>query len=127
DATIRLWDVATGTQLSVLAGHAATVTTLAFEPDGARLVSASGDETVKVWSISSRRPVLTLRVPTAIGAALSGDGRRIATVDRDGRSQSHSTLRSHLVVPGVRRREAFRAGARGTGVRVFEGGRPRQW
>jgi WD40 repeat protein len=34
-------------------GHAGTVTSVSFSPDGKRIVSGSGDKTLKVLDISS--------------------------------------------------------------------------
>jgi WD40 repeat protein len=47
--TIRLWDIATGTEVAELRGHRAYVHAVAFSPDGTRLASCSGDFTVRVW------------------------------------------------------------------------------
>jgi WD40 repeat protein len=49
DNTIRLWDVASSTEVAELRGHEAYVHAVAFSPDGTRLVSGSGDETVRLW------------------------------------------------------------------------------
>ena len=60
DNTIRLWDVATGTQVAELRGHRAYVHAVAFSPDGTRLASCSGDFTVRVWdSLSPQERDLT--------------------------------------------------------------------
>jgi hypothetical protein len=47
--TIRLFDVARRQQVAELRGHADYVHAVAWSPDGARLVSGSGDFTVRVW------------------------------------------------------------------------------
>lgn len=49
DATMRVWEVATGALRAVLTEHASAVNCVAFTPDGARLLSASDDATVRVW------------------------------------------------------------------------------
>ncbi|HXG49151.1 MAG TPA: ATP-binding protein, partial [Methylomirabilota bacterium] len=65
---IRLWDVATG-QVQLLAGHAGTVTRLAFSPDGAWLASTSFDGTSRLWDLTRGQAALT----TGEGKALSFD------------------------------------------------------
>jgi WD40 repeat protein len=49
DNSIRLWDVATGSEAAELRGHGAYVHAIAFSPDGTRLASCSGDRTVRIW------------------------------------------------------------------------------
>jgi WD40 repeat protein len=49
---IRLWDVQSGTQISVLEGHDSVVTSVAFNKNGI-LASASEDETIKLWNVNS--------------------------------------------------------------------------
>lgn len=53
DTTVRLYDTATGEQLSERSDHADWVQAVAFSPDGARLASASRDKTAKVVDLSS--------------------------------------------------------------------------
>ncbi len=43
-----VWDVARGPELQTLKGHSSWVNSVAFSPDGQRLASASGDQTVKI-------------------------------------------------------------------------------
>jgi WD40 repeat protein len=50
---VRLWDVATGEELCRLSGHEGAVVSLAFSPDGKRLVSGSADTTALVWDVGS--------------------------------------------------------------------------
>jgi WD40 repeat protein len=49
DRAVWLWDLATGQEVARLQGHASYVWSLAFSPDGATLVSGSGDFTVRLW------------------------------------------------------------------------------
>jgi WD40 repeat protein len=53
DSTVRLWDSrAGGRPVRTFRGHTGLVTSLAFTPDGQRLISGSRDHTVKVWDVS---------------------------------------------------------------------------
>jgi len=48
---IRIRDLRTGEQLSVLEGHTYSVTSMAYAPDGQTLASGSNDNTIRVWGI----------------------------------------------------------------------------
>ncbi|MCB0062205.1 MAG: hypothetical protein KDE19_08825, partial [Caldilineaceae bacterium] len=49
DATIRLWNSATGEHLHTLYGHTRDIFSVAFSPDGEFLVSTSADQTIRLW------------------------------------------------------------------------------
>jgi WD40 repeat protein len=51
DKTARIWDAATGKEITVLRGHESYVLSAAFSPDGARIVTASGDKTARIWDV----------------------------------------------------------------------------
>jgi WD40 repeat protein len=53
DWTIRLWNYETGEELATLVGHEFTIGGLAFTEDARLLVSGAGDETVRLWDVSS--------------------------------------------------------------------------
>lgn len=55
-----LWDASTGALKTVLRGHSALVSTIAFSPDGERLLSGSLDNTMKLWSVRAGRLLATM-------------------------------------------------------------------
>ncbi len=57
DFSVRLWDLDDGPPGLLLSGHEAPVTSLAFDPDGARLASGARDGAVIVWDARSRQEV----------------------------------------------------------------------
>jgi WD40 repeat protein len=62
--TASLRDAATGMEIGVLRGHKNYVTSAAFSPDDTRVVTASFDRTVCIWTFSPprRRNVRTLHL-----------------------------------------------------------------
>jgi WD40 repeat protein/uncharacterized caspase-like protein len=71
DSTVKLWEVATGRELRVLAGHRDAVYGVSFSGDGRLLASASGDRTIRVWEVATGREVRTLTHP--VGPKLRTD------------------------------------------------------
>ena len=81
-----LWNVTTGERIRTLAGHAKEIVSLAFSPDGGRLLTSSNDGATSLWESRSGRELLTLAGHTScIGPfAFSRDGSQIVTTSRDG-------------------------------------------
>jgi WD40 repeat protein len=81
DNTVRLWDLATGREVTTFGGHNRTVESVAFSPDGRTLASGALDSTVILWDVESRKRLATLfvRSPDVYDVAFSPDGRTLAT------------------------------------------------
>lgn len=52
DNTIKLWNLASGSVLRTLTGHAGSVLCVAISPDGQWIASGSEDTTVKLWNVT---------------------------------------------------------------------------
>jgi WD40 repeat protein len=86
-AGVTIWDAQTGAEIITLTGHEPKLTTVAFSPDGRRLVAGS-DLTVTppVWDVATGELERLLEGHDAPvrAVAFSPDGDRIATGGRDG-------------------------------------------
>ena len=56
---IYLWDGVTGELKTTLIGHTASVTTLAFNPEGSTLASGGDDEVIRFWDVPTAELQLT--------------------------------------------------------------------
>ena len=84
DASIRLWDIASGRELRRFVGHHKVIESVAFCPDGRHLISGSYDGSMRLWDINTgtevRRfeghthAVWSMAVSVDGRLALSGDG-----------------------------------------------------
>ena len=77
DQTIRMWDVGTGECLRSLEGHTGAVLSIAFNPEGDRLVSGSADQTLKLWDVATGECLQTLQghSQSIKTVAISRDGK----------------------------------------------------
>jgi WD40 repeat protein/serine/threonine protein kinase len=76
---VCVWDAETGKLLLALKGHANIVYSVAFSPDGTRIVSGSWDGTVRIWDAKTGQEMVSLAVHTRLvmPVAWSADGQRI--------------------------------------------------
>ena len=59
---LTLYDTQTGYKVNEFIGHTGTIWSVAVSPDGKRLISGSGDQTIKLWNIESGENLITLFV-----------------------------------------------------------------
>jgi WD40 repeat protein len=78
---VRVWDADTGRDLATLRGHENQVTSVAFDPQGRRIVSGSNDRTVRVWDADTGRELATLRGHEGLVTSVAFDpqGQRIVS------------------------------------------------
>jgi hypothetical protein len=72
--------------LLTLRGHAGEVWSVAFSPDGTRIVTGSADKTANLWDAKTGADLLTLRGPLGEvrAASFSRDGARVVIGDQFG-------------------------------------------
>ncbi len=93
---IRLYDFATGELKALLTGHRDKAVSLAFSPDGTKLISGGGDTSAIIWDVERGTPLHRLQEhPDFIYAVgFTPDGARAVTA-------SYDTLRLWRVADGM--------------------------
>ena len=88
DRTIKLWDVATGTETATLEGHTSWVMSVAFSSDGRTLASgaAAADNSVKLWDVATGANTATFEGhgSQVRSVAFAPDDRTVASGSHDG-------------------------------------------
>jgi hypothetical protein len=56
--TVSIFNATSGAEMQLLRGHADEIYSLAFSPDGGRIVSASLDGTTRIWDLSTGRELI---------------------------------------------------------------------
>jgi WD40 repeat protein len=79
--TARVWNAASGEEVSSFQGHLTRVFSVAFHPRGEYLASGDGDFLVRLWNPATGRALDTLagHADYILGIAFSPDGQYLAT------------------------------------------------
>ena len=100
DATIKVWDIATGEEIRTLEGHTSGIRCLQF--DDSKLISGSIDRTVKIWDWRKGECIATHAVHSMGIVGLHFDSSLLATASMDKTikiwnftDSSRFTLRGH--------------------------------
>lgn len=81
---IRIVDVESGLDVSMLSGHADQITALAWSPDARRLASSSADGTIKVWDPETGFEVTTFSFDSPVRTvSWSPNGRYLSLATTD--------------------------------------------
>lgn len=65
ESTVRVWDCRTGKRVTKLVGHTDNIRDILISQDGSTIMTASSDQTVKVWSTIAGRCMFTLTMHDA--------------------------------------------------------------
>ncbi|MFW9968053.1 MAG: WD40 repeat domain-containing protein [Candidatus Thorarchaeota archaeon] len=90
DATIRVWDLHSGSLVHILIGHRGAVYGLSVMADGVRIVSvADRDLAVRIWDMEEGAPISALAPNSAHvnAVASSPDNRYVVTGGDDGKAR----------------------------------------
>jgi WD40 repeat protein/DNA-binding SARP family transcriptional activator len=95
-----IYDAVKGEELFYLPGHTKGVSSLTFNSEGTRLITASYDQTVKTWDLTPSSEVLTISNPSGsfiYGVAFSPDGKWLVTTGADKTAQVWELASGKLV------------------------------
>ena len=83
--SIKLWDAATGEEITTLMGHTYPVDSVSFSSNGTSIASGSWDNSIKLWDTSTGKEITTLKghAKTVRDVSFSPDGTRIASGSED--------------------------------------------
>jgi WD40 repeat protein len=80
DNVIRLWDAASGKPAKEMQGHTAAINSLKFSPDSTKLVSGSGDKSIRAWDVNSGKLFAQIETAAEVSAvAWILDGKQLAS------------------------------------------------
>jgi beta-lactam-binding protein with PASTA domain len=136
DSTAKLWDAATGEVIRTFTGHAYPVYSAAFSPDGAKVLTGSGDPSAKLWNTATGEVLLTLagangHTNEVYSVAYSPDGSQVLTGAGDNTAKLWNATTGGLVRTFTgHAREVYSVAFSPDGVQVLTGsadGKAKLW
>lgn len=85
EGPVRLWDVASGSDLAQMKGHKERSIDVAFHPDGLVLATTGADGSIRLWDVATHASVAELRGHTGVVSRVrfSTDGKLLASSSND--------------------------------------------
>lgn len=84
DHTATIRDAKSFAVKTQLQGHTFTVWAVAWNPDGQRIATGSGDKTVRIWNPANGKTTIVLDHEDEVkSVAWSPDGKRLASMSQD--------------------------------------------
>ena len=90
ESIVRLWDARSGKRITKFVGHTDNIRSILINQDADTVMTASSDQTVKVWSVTAGRCIHTLNMHNDSVWSLYTDHPRLAVI--------YSSDRSGLIV-----------------------------
>ena len=84
--TVKLWDLAAGTPVKDLEGHAGDVESVAWRADGAQIASGDKARTIRLWNAADGAPQGVIETPadTVLGLAYLPNNQQLVSAGSDG-------------------------------------------
>lgn len=83
DNSLYILDAETLKEVYVISKHSGSVNCAAYSPDGKRIVSASDDQTARIWSTETKEELFSLKLYGAItSVTFSPDGKHVLATDK---------------------------------------------
>jgi len=85
DLTVRIWDINSGQQVSVLLGHIGAIWSMTFSPDSIWFATGSYDRTVRLWDVRSGNEIMIFKGhnSSVCSVAFSPDGNLLLSASFD--------------------------------------------
>lgn len=100
DATIRLWNTASGAEEAVLRGHVQDVDVLEYSPGGKTLASLGNFEALRLWNVETASEVASLPMPLgAFWLGFSPDGNWLTVNQCDPAERAMMDMEHVLLLP----------------------------
>ncbi len=119
---LRVLNVTTGEDVATFSGHTTVVSSVAYSPDGNRLMTGSWDGSVRMWNASSGVELMHLANHTGVVADIdvTSDGKTFATASFDNTLRIWDTLSGTLLKTfATSEKEVWAVQFVGNGSQVF--------